>query len=242
MGEGLIARLRDRLAFALPHGADPPPVAALVERVLRVGLAIALAGLVVQSIADVLNQLVPAEPYRAFDVDEDGGIFTWPVMVATFTAGFAALLVRLIHPRWQLTLIAVVFAFLSFDDFFGIHERVGRLDEDLGIPEEWNLKYLWPIVFLPMFGLAAAIVWFLAERLSGRVSDFLRVGVLLLGFALVLELVSPALYTQWPEEGWQSRVEILVEENAELVGWILIASALTAIACRSIAGAARLRS
>lgn len=240
MGKGLIGRLRDRLAIALPDEAEAP-VAPLVDRILRVGLALALAGVIVQSVADVLNQLLPETPYRAFDVDEDTGIFAWPTITATFTAGVAALLLRLLHPRWQLTFLAIAFAFLSFDDYFGMHERVGRLDEKLGLPEEWNLRYLWALVFLPMFGLAAAMLWFLAERTSGRTSAFLRWGVGLLGLALVLETLSPILLAFWSEEGWQSRIEILVEEDAELVGWILIATALTAVTCRAIAGARRPR-
>lgn len=234
MGKGLIAWLRERLAIALPDEVEPPQVTALVERVVRVGLAFALAALAVQTIVDVLNQFL-AEPYRAFDVNEDGGIFSWPALVATFTAGFAALLLRLVHPRWQFTLMALLFAFFSFDDFFGLHERVGRLDKELGIPEEWNLRYLWTLVFLPLFGVAATVVWLLADRASANVAACLRAGIGLLGLALVLETISPALVSQWAQDTPQVRAEILIEENAELVGWILIATGLTALACRSIA-------
>lgn len=227
-------RLLALLELGLPVQASRPAVEALVGRVLAVGLACALIALAVQSVADLTNAYVLDDRFRAIDADEDGSVFTWPAMAATFAAGFAAFLLHLVHGGWRLVALALTFAFFSFDDFFGLHERVGRLDDDLGLEQSWNLRYLWPLVFLPMFAFAASMLWLLGHRLSDRVSRFLHAGLALLAGAIVLEIVTPVMIKLWSEESWQVDLEIVVEEGAELVGWILIATGLTALVCRSI--------
>jgi hypothetical protein len=73
-----------------------------------------------------------------------------------------------------------------------------------------------------------------AREVGGQPSTVPMAGAGLLGAAVVLEVVSYALVRLgYGFRDWPFVIEILVEEGAELAGWILCAGALTAAAVGS---------
>lgn len=204
----------------------------LAARVLASGIALAVAGVVVQTAADLVNFWAFDLSIEALKADSDASAFTWASTVATFTAAVGAFLLALLgHGRaGLLAFSATVMAFLSLDDTLALHERVGELADRLGAPPELHLaRVLWPAVFFPLLAGLLWALWRLARESLPGPRRSLELGAALLVAAVVLEFGSPALlalgygFGSTPYE-----LEVVAEEGAELAGWGLIASALLA--------------
>jgi len=229
--------LVERLAAAVaPNGVGPASASELGERVIAFGVALSVAGVFAQTLLHLTDIVVFDRGINAFDLDEDFGAASWASIAATFAAGFSALLLGLVLRHRFFLALAALFAFFSFDDFMRIHERVGEIGFHLGAEREWELgRLIWPLFFLPLLASAGALLWLMARRVASGPRALIRGGLVLLASAVVLEATSPILFhLGYEHRSWPYELEVIVEEGAELVGWIWLASALTAVACGAL--------
>jgi hypothetical protein len=112
-----------------------------------------------------------------------------------------------------------------------IHERLGDLaDRAEGLAAWEPARLLWPVVFLPVLaGLFLGLWWLARDLPPPRAGRHVRTGLVLLAVAVALEVASAALIRAGHDRGsGLYELEVLLEEGAELAGWILIAGALLA--------------
>jgi hypothetical protein len=203
-----------------------------VDRVVSVGLVLALVAVSVQTVAHLTNAFVL--DYRSWNMDAtaDGNALSWASSVATFTAALGAVLLGLLPTKrvWAFVALGGVFAFFSLDDVIGIHETLAFVHVFGYDPPNTLSRALWPLMYLPLFGFAILKLW----RLSVHVQDRIRRTIwLALGLFLVA-FVAEAIATLWWEEDDDSRllvddVEVTIEEGSELGAWILVSTAFAAI-------------
>lgn len=222
-------------------GLSPPPAderpEQIAERVLAAGIVLSVAGVAAQTVLHLTDILAFDRSVNTFDADEDYSISSWASVAVTFAAASSALLLGVVLRSRLFYAAAIVFAFLSLDDFIRFHERVGELGSVVGIEQEEELgRVIWPVLLFPLLFVTAALLWLAAKEFSGRVAWLLRGGLILLAAAVVLEAASSALFQlDYGHRTWPYELEVILEEGAELAGWIWIATALTAAACLSLA-------
>jgi hypothetical protein len=209
---------------------------AVVVTILRLGIwAAAIGALCVI--------LVPQRPGRFLEFDLDvggeGNAFAWASTVATFAAAYASALLAIVwrERAVRFATLAVCFAYFSLDDMAQIHERAGAslFHKTLELPSNVS-EQLELTLYAPLFLLALWVVWSLIGEMPPRTSRILVTGVALLGLAVVAEF--SGLVTRRLEEHdvpLVNGVRLGIEEAAELAGWILVASALTALFCAMLA-------
>jgi hypothetical protein len=227
-----LSRLETIVTPGRAEGAE-----AIGERVVNVGVLLSIAGVLVQTAMHLTDIVVFDRGVNSFDADEDFGVSSWASIVATFAAGFGAMLVGLVVRRGFFFLLAALLAFLSLDDFILVHERVGELVTLFGFDEDSELKrVVWPVFFMPLLAAAAVLLWLAARQFSGRPAWLVRAGLVALVLAVVFEAASSALLELgFHHRTWPYEFEVILEEGAELAGWIWIATGLTAIACSELA-------
>jgi uncharacterized membrane protein YidH (DUF202 family) len=212
---------------------------AVVDRLLSTGLALAVLAVALQTVTHLLNFALFDLDVEQLDAGSDSGAWAWSSTVATFAAAFAALLLAAAGPNWRTRwlVLAGILAFLSLDDLLQVHEYSGDWVEELGIPEEWELRRaIWPAVFLPLLATAFLLLLRLARSARPRERRFLLLGLGQLAAAVAIEALTPVLFWfDWEQETWPYELEQVVEEGAELGGWMLIAAGLTAVAVRAVA-------
>jgi hypothetical protein len=224
---GLVAGLRvDTGATAAPE----PSTAALERRTLRVGVALALGLAALQSIAHLVNVVFFDLRIDMINADSDSGAFAWSSSVATFGAALVLCLLAIMRPTrsWPLVALAGAVAFMSLDDMAGLHERVSDLGTALG-PIDHFARIFWPLVFMPL--LAATFVGLFGVAAGLRIAPrrTLLAGLALLVVAIALEMASPILFALGSDHGELAyELEVVLEEGAELVGWILVSTGLAA--------------
>jgi hypothetical protein len=229
-------------AFAAPNlkGSD---VAGVGDRVITYGIALSVGGLIVQTLLHLGDVVVFDSGVNSFDADEDYGAGAWASVVATFAAAVGALLISIITRHRVFVALAALFTLLSFDDFMGLHERAGEAGTLVGIDQELELgRVIWPLLLLPLLITGAALLWYVSKGFDGRPSLLLRAGLVLLGAAVALEAASAALFqVDYGHRSWPYELEVILEEGAELVGSVWIATALLAAACSMLVEAGRRR-
>jgi hypothetical protein len=199
---------------------------------LRVGLAIAAITVTAQAVAHVIGVQLLDDRYLHLNADDELGLPAWVSSSATFAAAFAAFLLALMQARIDASLLVLagLLAFFSLDDAIAVHERLGeRVADTLGYGETAQ-RLIWLILFLPLFAVAGLLLLRSARRLPTQLAGLMYLGLGLLLLALTTELVSSAAYELADVErgSWPDTVEVVLEESAELGGWILIATALLA--------------
>jgi hypothetical protein len=235
---GLVAGLRvDTGARA----ALAPSTAALERRTLRVGVALALGLAALQSIAHLVNVVFFDLRIDMINADSDSGAFAWASSVATFCAGLLLCLLAIMRPTRTRPLVALAgaVAFMSLDDMVGLHERVSGLGTTLG-PIEHFARIFWPLVFMPL--LAATFVGLFGVAAGLRIAPgrALLAGLALLVVAIALEMASPILFALGSDHGELAyELEVVLEEGAELAGWILVSTGLAAALLTSAPEASR---
>jgi hypothetical protein len=208
----------------------------LPETILSFTAILAAEAAAFQGVAHGLNAALLDHSVSLLDAGYDHSVFGWSGEAATFAGVPAALLLSQLRParRRLFLLLAATLCFLSLDDAVFIHERIGELDTHLGLGDSGG-RLVWPVVYLPLLAGTLAMLLAAAREVGGQPSTVLMAGVGLLGAAVVLEVVSYALVRLgYGFRDWPFVIEILVEEGAELAGWILCAGALTAAAVGSV--------
>jgi mannose/fructose/N-acetylgalactosamine-specific phosphotransferase system component IIC len=202
----------------------------LGERLLRIGVPLAVAAVALQTVAHLTNEFLLDDRVEGLDADIEGNVFTWASSVSTFTLAVAAFLHALAFStrRREFGLLAGLGLLFSLDDAVQLHERVAlELGEDLlGLPDYVAVR-LWLVFYLPLLLLAGLLLWRFAEEVWEPAGRMLRLGLLLLVASIPVEIVGAG--TRWLDEEGTSVPEdfrVVVEEGLELGGWILAAVGL----------------
>jgi hypothetical protein len=198
-----------------------------------VGVCLAVAAVAIQSALYLADVYVLDRRVGAFDVDREGGVGGWASTVAIFSTALLALLFGVIHSakRTQLLVLAGAAAFLSFDEALMVHERIGLEATDALDLSDTYLRVSWPVVYLPLLGAVAVILFLLARASTDPARSLLAVGLALLAAAVGLEMAWLAvdLIPGLTAHGWLYAMEIALEEGAELAGWIVLATGLAVL-------------
>jgi hypothetical protein len=243
----LTAPVAPHRAAAQPQPLPPPaPHAVDPDLPARAGVVVAAAAVLTQTVAHLVNGFVFDLDIWNLRADVDANVWAWASSVAMFACAAALLLLAALRPasaRLYLFLAAAT-AFLSADDIGQIHEEIAVVARRLypGLGEDTS-EMIWPVVYLPL--LVATVVGLV--RVLGRESDAARrvgfVGLPVLGVAVVVDGVWPLFHGDDEAISTPDLLVDALEEGLELGGWILVASALAAVALRAAArpdaGAAR---
>jgi hypothetical protein len=202
----------------------------LGERLLRIGVRLAVFAVAVQTVAHLSNEFLFDDRVEGLDADIEGNVFTWASSVATFTVGVAAFLyaVAFSTRRREFGALAALGIWFSLDDAIQVHERVAlELGEDvLGIADFVAVR-LWVVLYLPLLVLAGFLLWHLVELLWEPAGRTVRFGLFLLVASVPVEIAGAG--TRWLDEDGTSVPEdlrIALEEGLELGGWVLVAAGL----------------
>ena len=204
-----------------------------LERLLNIGLVLAVAGAVLQALTHLFNVFALDGDSWNLDAEADNNAWAWASSVATFTCAFVAAVLA-VFARTNtggLWFLAGVLAFLSVDDLVKIHEGIGtRVREGVfDLPTGWG-RLAWPAIFFPLLAAVFVLLWRMASERGGRPGLWIKGGLALLAFAVGLELLSAPFYIQdGSAHSVPGATEVAIEEGAELGGWILIATGLTVI-------------
>lgn len=205
----------------------------LADRVVRTGVAAAIVAVAAQTVAHLAYVFVFDGDVPELNVDAEANTWSWMSSSVTFAAGAMALLVALAdrgRTRRFLALATVLFVF-SVDDAVSGHEEVADAVADRFDASERWAEIAWPLVFIPLFGLASITTWQVSSESPRNVRAILRVGLALLVVAVATGLLSTAWYdSEGYAETAAGAFTIVVEEGAELGGWILLGSGLAALA------------
>jgi uncharacterized membrane protein len=221
---------------------DAAATAPLVERIVRAGVVLAVLGVAAQSVGYLTSVVFFDGDVQALNADDDHSMWAWASSTATFAAGFAVFLLALVAPvSRRLLAFAALLAFLSLDDVLRVHERIGTTvrEQVFGLGEGWG-RLTWPALYFPLLAIAFLTLWRLSDEAPKRGGRSVKLGLGLLVAAVATELVTAPLYIATDDdEGAVRRVQVTLEEGAELAGWIVIATGLATLAVVRIAEAAR---
>jgi hypothetical protein len=202
-----------------------------VDAVVQVGVVAAVVAFLVQGAIHVTNVALDRR-FRLFDADSDYGVFAVATALITALAAVLAFVLARRLDRGEFGLLGVALAVFALDDLVAVHERIGELDDALGLPERVQLQRLvWIVVLLPLLAGAAILLWRLAREAPKRAGDVVRAGVALLVLAVLAEALTPILFNfDWGQDSVPYELEVVFEEGAELAGWILVATGMAAFA------------
>jgi hypothetical protein len=212
------------------------PRAEAVETVLRVGLIAAVAAFIVQGAVHVANVALDRR-FELLDADSDYGVFAWTSALVTAVAAVLAFVLAARLRRRDYLLLGAALAAFALDDLIAVHERIGELDDELGLPHELQLRRLvWVVVLLPLLAAAAILLWRAAREAPRRAGTLVRGGLALLVLAVAAEATTPVLFNfDWGQDSIPYETEVVFEEGAELAGWILVATGLAGFATAAAA-------
>lgn len=166
------------------------------------------------------------------DVNSEEGVFTWMSILALASA--AAILFSLSQVSWSSSRervvwfgLSLLFALLSFDEFYGLHERMGSLiagmlDDSSGLPH-----FFWavPAGLISLAGLALLLPFL--RSLGRRTATLMLVSALAyLSGAVGSELLGGALAGAYSENSLPYRIAVNLEEALEMAGILLFVFAL----------------
>jgi len=214
----------------LPDRSKQRGVPTAAERIVRLAYWLAVAAVAVQTASHVANVAIWDGDVFALDADAEENAFAWAGSAMTFAAALMVFLpavsARTVD-RAGLVLAAAI-AFFSLDDAVSLHERVGAKSvEALGVSVSLD-RLMWPVVYMPLFALVFLLLWRVAHRGPAVIRRPILTGLGLLIAAVVLEVSSALYLSAEQEKTWPDTIEVVLEEGAELGGWILIAGALAA--------------
>lgn len=193
-----------------------------------------------QSAIHLVNLLAFDLDVRLLNVDADANVFSWASVVVTFLAAAMAALLAALRPAHAVLLLGLAagLVFLSLDDAVQIHERISALKTQLG-PISHFSRTFWPLVYLPLLAAIFVGLAVVARGMRPASRRLVMFGLGLLATAILLEMASPVLFELGYDHGDLGyELEAMIEEGAELGGWMLIALAFAATACTTSPSAA----
>lgn len=197
-------------------------------RVFRILLVLIAAVLALHLLA-VLTMVIVGGPHqvawwalRFFSVDSEDSLPTaYSIVMLALVAVLAAQIALLTEKRalrWGWALIAVIFAFMSWDEGATIHETVGYYLEDAGLSGPF--AYGWLIVGIPAVVLVGilllAMLRSLPRALLGRM---VLAGVIFVSGAIGVEIIA-SYFAGAGVEGQTPGMLLLttLEEGCEMLG------------------------
>ncbi len=201
-----------------------------VGRILRGAAFLAVAAVLVQSAAHLVDVVAFDLSVNLINVDSDTSAFTWASVVTEATAAAMVLLIAatVAGRRARLLLLSGLLAFFSLDDAVEIHERLSsQAGRFLDFPH--SSRVFWPLVFLPLLAATFVLLWNLARHPRSPAGRAIRLGLVLLAAAVALEVASPLLLSGWDHGDLPYELEVVLEEGLELGGWIMIAGGVAAV-------------
>ncbi|ADB31239.1 hypothetical protein Kfla_2157 [Kribbella flavida DSM 17836] len=206
------------------------PDGQISARILRfVSIAsVALTGLL--AVSHVVNTLLLDGRSAILNADKDQSVMGWAgVATQAAVAAVLGLLAAASVRHATVTFCAVMVAFLSFDDFIQIHERVGGLAS----PFPHAGRLLWPVFYLPLLAILFVQLWRVAQDTDLTERALVRGGLLTLALSVLLELGTPLLFAGGQGRGSPGyEIEVAIEESLELAGWMWIGGGLAACLIR----------
>ncbi len=112
--------------------------------------------------------------------------------------------------------------FMSADEQVGLHETLGPSS----LKDEATLQWMWPVLYSPILIVATWAIIRVALALPRLPRWLMLAGLGLQGLAVLLEVSA----SQYVNDGWPYKIEVLFEESAEGFGAGLVLLAFTLIA------------
>lgn len=161
-------------------------------------------------------------PVRLVDFDHEGNLPSLFSGIILMTAAFLLACLASAaekRDRYAWWLLALIFCFLSFDEWLGFHERLAHVMRWLKIGGSGFFRFAWVIPYgLAAAGLGALYVPFLLRRSPASRALFVASGALFVGGAVGCEMLSAPLIEAYGEESVQASVEFFFEETLEMAG------------------------
>ena len=216
---------------------EPTPADRLVRRMVLLGIAVLVAGVLIQAVSGLVGVLALDDKYNQLNPDGEGNAFSWASASATFVAGFVSILLGLTGRYGRrLLVLGAILVFFSLDDTIRIHET-GTYKAMAAITGVEH-RLLWPMLWMPLLATAFLVMWTTATRAAAPARNLVRFGLVLLVCAVGLEISALPIQPEGAELAtWPYALEVVLEEGAELAGWILIALGLVALLIRAVAAA-----
>jgi hypothetical protein len=195
------------------------------ERLLHVGVVVAVVGAVVQTAVHSINHLLSGPAFLS--VNEEHNPITWVHSSLILLAGFGVALLALVDARRRRSALAAaaILVFLSLDEAVSIHENLARATLDLaGLSRTWD-SVVWPILFVPLAAALVALLWALLRTAPRRIRRYVTVALLWLGAAVLVEIVAAPVSTG---RNAAHAIAGAGEEAAEFIGWSMLAAGLIA--------------
>jgi hypothetical protein len=236
-----VTRRAERLDLVLLEQAReaqaPTPADRLVRRMLQIGIAVVIAGVLIQAASGLVDVLALDDKYNQLNPDGEGNAFSWASASATFVAGFVSILLGLTGRYGRRVLVlGGILIFFSLDDTIRIHET-GTYKAMAAITGVEH-RLLWPMLWLPLLATAFLVLWTTAARAAAPARNLIRIGLVLLVCSVGLEISALPIQPEGAEIAtWPYALEVVLEEGAELAGWILIALGLMTLLIRAVAAA-----
>ena len=222
-----------------------------ITRVLVVTvLFLTLAGLGVRFIRYVWGDEGLLQLFRLFDVGEEESIPTWyssfTLLLSSILLAVIAAVKRMRGDRYTLHWIglSLIFLFLSMDEVVRIHEATGRDEVRFFVHNLTGLTFggftyfFWVVpgtAFVLIFSLA--YLRFLVDLPRNTRRLFLVAGILFVGGALGLEMLSARVVSIYGIEDWEKvgglpkilvGIQTSIEELLEMLGIVVFIHALVA--------------
>lgn len=213
-----------RMQAPIPAGSDAPFVRRWPSR--RAILQLAAGAALVQALVYLLGLAFLERGFRLADLDAEQTVFSWTTSAVIVVAAAACLLSLARGSGWRYLWLAGLLGFLSLDESIALHERVGGLAVKFGMWVELG-RLIWVLVYLPLLALILWEIW------VGGGHDR---GVTSIGLTLLVVAVGIEAFSWVPLMGELSltdapyRIGVVLEEGAELAGWICIAGGLSTMA------------
>jgi hypothetical protein len=198
---------------------------ASVETIVAVGVGVALVSVAAQSLLYLVGHFVIGT--RLLHQHAATYFATYGGALAVALAFVGAVALALAGERRAMTL-APILAFFAVDEAFEVHEAIGR--GVVSVIGAASPDTVWPVLYAPLLAFAAVLILRsigggppVARRLGG-------LGLAALGLALVAQVVWVLVRGEGYHGSDRHLVELSVEEGLELLGWLVIATALAAAA------------
>jgi hypothetical protein len=207
-----------------------------VRRLIAAGVWLAVVFVAVQSLVDVLNEYLLAQPRDDLNPGREGTIFTWASVAATYAAGLAALLHAAVERRRRIefALIGVILVYFSADDLLELHEQANDALRG-GLPQAIENR-LDVLLFAPLFGVLLLALVRVRDVVPRAARTPLYVGGACLILSVLFDEVIGEVTVRLYDRGirWPGHVKGVFEEGLELGGVLLLATAMTAAAVAAI--------
>ncbi len=212
-------------------GADP------IARLVFAGFAVAVLAVAFQSAAHFAYMFLFDARVGEFNVHAENNAFSWISSVTTFVVAclLTALAALSRQKRRRLLLVAALVALFSLDDAVQLHENLGdRVNAGLGLSSALA-HATWPVLFLPLLALVFVVLWQVMRDGPASVRSTVGTALGLLAVGVAAEALAAPLYAAGHDfETFVGAVQIVIEEGAELAGWMLLATGLAGSVFASI--------